>query len=288
MRVLYLEGDGAAVRYLSGTFRKMGIDHRLVLPGEALPDSLSEFQAVVISNFPRLLLQEAEPLLVQAITQSGLGLLMVGGPHSFGRGGYAESALSALLPVELKQGDDRVRAAGGVLLEVKLPHHPLLRGLQFREPLTVIGHNRFRRRKATGELLGGRALERGGLTGLHLSRDSAPMLVVRESIDGAMGRTAALATGLAPPWSGGLTEWGARRLSIDSQTEVGEGYAVFVLNLMRWLCGEEVLFRGSGDWKDVPEELLGDAPPVVRAFPRASCPPGAKLSAPPCPRAPRA
>lgn len=269
MRVLYLEGDGSAVRYLAGTFRKMGVDHRLVLPGEALPHSLGEFQAVVVSGFPRILVQEAEPLLVQAITQSGLGLLMVGGPQSFGRGGYAESALATLLPVDLEPGDDRVRSAAGGLIEAKLPHHPLLRGLRFREPLTVIGHNRLRRRKASSELLGARAITRAGPAGIHLDRDSAPMLVVRESIDGAMGRTAALATSLAPPWSGGLTEWGTRRLSIDAQTEVGEGYAVFVLNLMRWLCGEEVLFRGGGDWKEMPEELLVESPPVVRAAVRA-------------------
>lgn len=280
MRVLYLEGDGTAVRYLSGTFRKMGVDHQLVLPGEALPHSLSEFQAVVISDFPRLLLQEAEPLLVQAITQSGLGLLMVGGPHSFGRGGYAESALAALLPIDLQAGDDRACSASGVLLEVKLPHHPLLRGLQFREPLTAIGHNRFRRRRSSSELLSARALMRGGPAGFSLSRDSAPMLVVRESIDGATGRTAALATSLAPPWSGGLTEWGARRLSIDSQTDVGEGYAMFVLNLIRWLCGEEVLFRGNEDWKDLPEELLSETPPVVRATRQAQAGPSIGLTLP--------
>jgi hypothetical protein len=257
------------MRYLSGTFHKMGVDHRAILPGEPLPRSLSDFQAVVISNYPRLLLQELEPLIVQASAQAGAGLLMAGGPNSFGRGGYADSALAALLPVELTQGDDRVRAAGGVFLEVKLPHHPLLRGLDLREPLTIVGHNRFQRCALSSEILCGRAFERRGRSGWQVSEESLPMLVVRESVDGAMGRGAALATSFGPPWSGGLTEWGAtrHRLAIDAQAhlEVGEGYAVFVLNLMRWLCGEKVLFRGHEGWGELPEEFLADGAPVVRA-----------------------
>ncbi len=265
MRVLYLEGDGAAGRYLSGTFRKMGVDHHLTLPGESLPQSLSGFQAVVISNFPRLLIQEAEVALAQAVALAGMGLLMVGGPHAFGRGGYVDGALAALLPVETRQGDDRRRLSGGAMVEVKRPQHPLLRSLRFGEPLSVMGFNRLRRRPGTSELLSARAIAHVDATGVQLAAKSAPLLVVRESVDGVSGRTAALATSLSPPWSGGLTEWGERRLSIDAQTEVGEGYAVFVLNLMRWLCGEEVLFRGEAPSVEAPGELLSDVSPEVRA-----------------------
>lgn len=280
MRVLYLEGDGAAGRYLGGTFRKMGVDHHLTLPGESPPQSLGGFQAVIVSNFPRLLIQEAEATIAQAVARAGMGLLMVGGPHAFGRGGYVEDALAALLPVETRAGDDRRRLSGGALVEVRRPRHPLLRSLRFDEPLSVMGFNRLRRRAGTTELLSARAIARVDAAGVHLAAQGAPLLVVRESADGVSGRVAALATSLSPPWSGGLTEWGARRLSIDAQTEVGEGYAVFVLNLVRWLCGEEVLFRGEEQTVEAPGQRLDEMSPEVRANrPR----PERELSDPPAP-----
>ena len=266
MRVLCLEGEGAAVRYLSGTLRRMGVDHRSIRPGEPLPRARGDLQAVVISDFPRLLLQELEPLIVQAFTLCGLGLLMAGGPLSFGRGGYAGTAIEALLPAELAPGDDRVIAVAGALVEAATPRHPLLRGLSLDEPLAIVGHNRLTARAPASVLLASRAIERAGTSGVRLSRKPWPLLLVRESIDGAMGRSAALATGLVPPWSGGLTEWGRALLSIDGQVEVGADYAAFVLNLVRWLCGEKVLFReGDAFWTELPEALLEGRQPVIRA-----------------------
>ncbi len=262
MKLLCLEGDPNGLTFVSGTLARMGVVHEIVRPGDRLPRELSRFQAFVLSDFPSSALGELAPLMTRA-AQEGLGLLMVGGNRSFGRGGYARCPIGNLLPVHLTDGDDRRRAASGLLL-MPANSHPILRGLRWERPPAAAGFNLFLPREQTSTVLVGREIETTA-DGVQLSESKVPLLVVKEASD-RCGRTAALACPLAPPWSGGLTEWGEKRLAVGEDREVGEDYATFVMNLVRWVAGEATLVHPLPHWEEM--ELPGIEPqPALRVVP---------------------
>lgn len=258
MRVLYLEGDPNGMRYVSGTLTRLGVAHEIVRPGAPLPRDLSRFQAVLVSDFPHSALRESEVSLVRAATCGNLGVLMIGGWKSFGRGGWADTDLGLLLPAEMFAGDDRMNVPSGVVLEPG--SHPLVRSLDWSKPVTVVGYNRVLPRPDATVALHGRALERS-IDGVHLSATRVPLLMVRDGEE-LGGRTAALATDLAPHWSGGLTDWGSRALRIDEEEEVGDEYAAFVMNLVRWVAGEDTVRRPLPEWTEVETMPHLEAPPL--------------------------
>lgn len=258
MRLLYLEGDPNGMRYVSGTLTRLGIAHEVVHPGGRLPRDLSHFRAAVVSDFPFSALREAESTLVRAVTAGELGLLMVGGWRSFGRGGWAGSELGELLPARIFAGDDRVNCPWGVVLDPT--QHPLVRALDWSRPVVVTGFNRLQPKSEATVALYGRQLE-GTPGAVHLSEARAPLLIVRE-VELLGGRTAALATDLAPHWSGGLTDWGSRALRIGEDEEVGDEYAAFVANLVRWVGGEDTVRRPLPDWSEIESVPALDAPPL--------------------------
>jgi uncharacterized membrane protein len=261
MRVLYLEGDPNGIRYVSGTLTRMGVAHEVARPGGSLPRDLSRFQAAIISDFPLHHLRGLEETLVRAVVSGGMGLLMVGGCRSFGRGGYAGSPLGELLPVCILEGDDRMSVPSGMLVE-PAGFHPILRGIDWRRPVVVTGHNRVTAKAQTTTVLHGRAIERAP-ENVRLGSHRAPLLVVKEA-EGTGGRRAAFSSSLAPPWSGGLVDWGERPLAIGDDEEVGDCYATFVMNLVRWVAGEETIRRPLPTWEQITE--LGIEPrPDVRA-----------------------
>jgi hypothetical protein len=261
MKVLFFEGDPNGVRYVSGTLTRMGVAQELVRPGAPLPRDLSRFQAALISGFPARHYLEIEPLLASAACEGGLGLLMIGGARSFGRGGYSGTRLGKLLPVELEPGDDRVLAPGGVAIS-PVVHHPIVRGLDFSSPVVICGYNRLVARKPSTTVLAGRTLE-GEAGEVYLAPARIPLLVVREG-EGQGGRCAALALDLSPPWSGGLTAWGGRPLSLGDEEEVGDQYATFVMNLVRWVAGEETLRIDPPTWEAMGPIPLDAPPPGLR------------------------
>ena len=64
---------------------------------------------------------------------------------------------------------------------------------------------------------------------------TAPLLVVGRH---GAGRTAALATDVAPHWVGGFVDWGDQRVKQDvggGAIEVGNWYARFFCNLVTWV-----------------------------------------------------
>lgn len=259
MRLLYLEGDPNGMRYVSGTLTRLCVAHECVRPGVQLPRDLSRFQAVILSDFPHAALREAETLLVRAATTGHLGVLMVGGWKSFGRGGYASTSLGDLLPVEVFAGDDRVNLPSGMVLQPT--SHPLVRGLDWSQPVVVMGHNRVQPKQDATVALYGRRLE-GTSDAMHVSTTRVPLLMVREGVE-LGGRAAALATDLSPHWSGGWSDWGSQAVRIAEDGEVGNEYAAFVMNLVRWIAGEETVRRPLPEWTEV-EGLATLEPPSIR------------------------
>ncbi len=108
LRILYLGSrqEGAA-QHLAEI---LGPGHEIDTADPAAPDentNLEPYQLVIIDDVPAHLLSEAfQARLEGAIVDRGLGLIMSGGQASFADGGYFETPVAELLPVEIAGEDD--------------------------------------------------------------------------------------------------------------------------------------------------------------------------------------
>ena len=108
LRILYLGSrqEGAAHRLaeILGPGHEIDTADPAALDGDA---DLEPYQLVMLDDVPARLLSEAfQARLEDAIVDRGLGLMMSGGQASFADGGYFETAVAELLPVEITGEDD--------------------------------------------------------------------------------------------------------------------------------------------------------------------------------------
>jgi Ca-activated chloride channel family protein len=103
--VLIIDGLAAvSPSILAATLRQAGIDTTLVPPENAPQDllALQAFDLVILENVAADRLPTALPQYLTAYVQElGGGLVMVGGPDSFGAGGWRGTAIEPILPVKL-------------------------------------------------------------------------------------------------------------------------------------------------------------------------------------------
>lgn len=104
---------------LGALLRRSGLDVRTVTPGElslSLP-VLASHAAVILENVPARALRPADLELLAAWVQYGAGgLLMTGGRHSFGNGGYFNSALDPVLPVSMELRQEHRAFASAIVV----------------------------------------------------------------------------------------------------------------------------------------------------------------------------
>jgi uncharacterized membrane protein len=126
-RVLFLtqnrDDEVAKQKFLLDQFAKAKIQY-LVRSADKLPKGktdlgvyLSNFDCVVLSNVPYddFTEDQAEVLRTQVYDQ-GCGLVMIGGPDSFGPGGYQQTPIEAALPVECEIKAKKAMGKGGLVL----------------------------------------------------------------------------------------------------------------------------------------------------------------------------
>jgi hypothetical protein len=250
--VLYL-GDTAldsAAAYLAGMLALHGYGFDYVA-SETVPDTAIlaiPRKLFILSDFKSSLLDSNAQATILGQVRSGSGLLMIGGWESFcGLGGeWSGTPVAEALPVVIAETDDRVNCDQVALLAVAT-EHPILAGLPWGErPPAIGGFNRFMI-KAPSELLLSVVRHRASRDagGFHFATDETdPLLVVGKY---GLGRTAALATDLAPHWVGPLVDWGTENAPDPSGSgrlqaqapgaeavEVGVFYARFVRQLLSW------------------------------------------------------
>lgn len=84
--------------------------------------------------------------LLREYTQSGGGLIMVGGYMTFqgidAKARYAKSPVEDVLPVTMLERDDRVEVPEGVSAKVQLADHPIVAGLGHNWP-ALLGYNQI-------------------------------------------------------------------------------------------------------------------------------------------------
>lgn len=212
--------------------------------------------------------------IARCVEIEGSGLLMIGGWESFhGRlGEYHRSALADALPVVMAESDDRRNWPLSVILRT-VKNHPIVDGLPWNSPPGIGGYNAITPKQDAELLLEGIRIDLhvlgddvddegdapqaapaasrgvGFIPGRRIvvpmvdgesiavrPIEQIPMLVVGHYGE---GRTAAFASDVAPHWVGGFVDWGPERLSepIGAEgefIEVGENYAKFWRNLVRW------------------------------------------------------
>ncbi|HEY5434412.1 MAG TPA: VWA domain-containing protein [Candidatus Limnocylindrales bacterium] len=103
-RVLVVKGDEDVAAQLVAALKTERQLVDTIIP-EALPADLSglaEYDSVVLVDVPRLRLTDKALAALQVYVRDlGRGLMMVGGPRSYGAGGYTDTALEETLPVDM-------------------------------------------------------------------------------------------------------------------------------------------------------------------------------------------
>lgn len=119
LRLLYIESDAGEARYLMQAMEKEGIELDLRQPGSLAftMDQLGGYDGVILSDVPAH--QLGEPLmnaLRDYVDKLGGGLVMLGGPGSFGVGGYHRTPIEEVLPVRLKAPDEEEKQSAAVAI----------------------------------------------------------------------------------------------------------------------------------------------------------------------------
>ncbi|MBI5548596.1 MAG: VWA domain-containing protein, partial [Deltaproteobacteria bacterium] len=110
-RVVVMRADGKA-GVLAKTLRAEGLQVQVVAPTFVSLDALEGVSAVVLENVPAQALGDtAMRVLDLYVREIGGGLVVTGGPQSFGQGGYFRSGLEDLLPVTMEMRQEQRRTA---------------------------------------------------------------------------------------------------------------------------------------------------------------------------------
>ncbi|NOZ86123.1 MAG: cytoplasmic protein [Deltaproteobacteria bacterium] len=189
---------------------------------ELLPVSARDFalyDAIVLSDITAdTLLLYSDPKqmppgpnrlnMIKEYVENGGVLLMIGGWFSFGGFGgqarYHGSPLEEVLPVVIKDGDDRKETPEGAGVKVLEPGHPVLTGLTAWDEVLFAGYNVLKAKPGSRVLL---------------ETDSGDPLLVITSW--GKGTTCAFASDCGPTWVGTMLSWA--------------GYSKFWCRLIRFL-----------------------------------------------------
>ncbi len=117
--VLVVDGDGKSGADLAGALGKAGMDVRHCLASE-LPENLTallDADAVVLVNAENSSFTfRQQEMLCRYVADMGGGLVMVGGPESFGAGGWIGSPAARVIPVDLDPPQKKVMPKGALVL----------------------------------------------------------------------------------------------------------------------------------------------------------------------------
>lgn len=244
--VLYM-GDTRlddAAAYLAGLMTYWKWDFEYIPSVTPAPKELFDrrWALIVLSDYPA---SQIDPVLQRRVIEQvaeGAGLLMCGGWESFhGCGGdWDHTPIAEILPVEISSFDDRVNC-DSPLLVAQVAAHPATVGLPWNErPPVIGGFNRFTSKSDATVVLESHqfsaARSDSGFSFEFLRTD--PLLVCGQW---GRGRTAALATDVAPHWVGPLVDWGTTRIAAQAkggnEIEVGSDYARFLRQLLDSTAG---------------------------------------------------
>jgi len=119
LRLLYIEGDATEGQYLMQAMEKEGVQLELRQPG-GIPGSLDQlagYDGIILSDVPAHQVGEGVMNAMRDyVDKLGGGLVMLGGPNSFGVGGYYRTPIEDILPVRLKAPDEEEKQSAAVAI----------------------------------------------------------------------------------------------------------------------------------------------------------------------------
>lgn len=121
LRLLYVDGDIPEAQYLIQAMEKEGIQLDLRAPGNmpATPQELSGYDGVILSDVPAHKVGENAMVAIREyVDKLGGGFIMLGGPNSFGVGGYFRTPIEEILPVRLKAPDEEEKQSSALALVI--------------------------------------------------------------------------------------------------------------------------------------------------------------------------
>jgi uncharacterized membrane protein/Mg-chelatase subunit ChlD len=96
------------------------VDSNGIVAGDPLPTDMAQLQpydAVILGNVPKdSLTEEQQELLERNVHDFGAGLVMLGGPNSFGAGGWMNTPIEKALPVEMQIKATRVMGKSALVM----------------------------------------------------------------------------------------------------------------------------------------------------------------------------
>lgn len=158
-RVLVVSASDAEVEHLLPALAEAGIDAVRTTPA-ALPVGLAplaEYSAVILANVPASQLTTRRMEALQSYVRDlGGGLVAIGGPDAYGPGGYFQTPLEDVLPVDMQIRDqqrlpqltiayviDRSGSMGGVgpsgVANIELAKEAIIRSIDFLQPTDRAG-----------------------------------------------------------------------------------------------------------------------------------------------------
>ena len=121
LRLLYIESDTTEGQYLMQAMEKEGVQLELRQPG-GIPSTLEQlagYDGIILSDVPAHQLGEPSMNAMRDyVDKLGGGLIMLGGPQSFGVGGYYRTPIEDILPVRLKSPDEEEKQSAAVAIVI--------------------------------------------------------------------------------------------------------------------------------------------------------------------------
>lgn len=155
-RVLLAGGSPEDVRHLSAALTAEDIRHDVRVVTE-LPRDLGQWHSYDVILFSNLAAEHVSPeqmaMIESLVREMGAGFIMVGGEHSFGAGGYLNTPIARLLPVDLDVSQNQVLPNGGVAFVLDHVH---CIGDRWSKDIVVGTLNAMTRMDELGLLLGDR------------------------------------------------------------------------------------------------------------------------------------
>lgn len=165
-------GSGRAAGRLAETLKAAGVDVEVIDPNlvPADPLWLQRYDLVVLQNVPADGLREGvAQVLAEYVTQQGGGLVMIGGPDSFGAGGWKGTPIEPILPVRLELPERLISPAAAVMIVIDCSG-----SMGFR----VSGSRRSKQAIANdGAAAAVRALDRTDLVGVVIFNNEPKVLI---------------------------------------------------------------------------------------------------------------
>jgi uncharacterized membrane protein len=122
-RVLLAQGTPDPTHTLEKALRRNNVDVVTAGPNQ-LPTRADEFQnfdSIIFNDMPAFQLSPQQMQVIQsAVRDTGIGFAMVGGENSFLPGGYFETPIAELLPVDLEVRQRRVYPAATVIIIIDI------------------------------------------------------------------------------------------------------------------------------------------------------------------------